>query len=590
MTGDLFYNQAADRARPRRSAAKRPVAQDNMKDGFAFLYPPPMSLRCGGGSLDIGSVCYPLEIFKKYDFLFEHFGVRNRSRGLQVVFQERPGKSPAGWGNPGGEEYAIDCGPGRVVLSSSSARAQFYALSTLLQALAFHAADGRMPVFSLRDAPVIAFRGAFLSGEEAVASDPSTLPQLLLRLALLKFNHLALPAAAGSDPHALASLARRTGMALLLLDPDPRSLSRLAPAGKRDSASPVGPAVFPEAAAEKMNDPAAWLDFFLAYCRVAAAADGRAVAWGDLFLSHPEWIRRIPRDVLVLNRGAGPGRGGSFKAAVLPFREHQIRQVLCPHLCAHGRFIPDARAAMERVDAAMAEVTARKLAGVLLAAGEGEGCSCLPAGAAMVRFHAGCRLWSGRAPGPGAFSLWALGHDEPDLFRVFSFLAQAEHRLPHAHNRYLFEDPLLAPFSRQGDPREIVAHYRKAALYLKKKEIAANGMTGFLAFTARLYEVIAAKVQLSSRLPSLLETGSGGEAIRLQASGLRQAVMELKGLYAELRGGGAPEAGRKEFDELGERFSQLGRAAVSPAARTALLSALKNNIPLNAAETTPGSS
>jgi hypothetical protein len=560
-----------------------------MKDGFAFLYPPPMSLRCDGGSLDIRSVCYPLEIFKKYDFLFAHFGVHNRSRGLQVVFQERPCKSLARGGGPDGEEYAIDCGPGRVVLSASSARAQFYALSTLLQALAFYAAAGRMPAFSLRDAPQVAFRGVFLSGEEAAGSDPSMLPQLLLRLALLKFNHLALPAAGGSDPHALASLARRTGMALLLLDPDPHSLARLAPAGKRDSASPVGPAVFPETAAEKMNDPAAWLDFFLAYCRVAAAADGRAVAWGDLFLDHPEWIRRIPRDVLVLNRGAGPGlgHGDSFRAAVPPFREHQIRQVLCPHMCAHGRFIPDARAAMERVDAAMAEVAARKLAGVLLAAGEGEGCGCLPAGAAMVRFHAGCRLWSGRPPGPAAFSLWTLGRDEPDLFRVFSFLAQAEHRLPHAHNRYFFEDPLLAPFSRQGDPREIVAHFRKAALYLKKKEIAASEMTGFLVFTAKLYEAIAAKVQFSSRLPALLETGSG-EAIRLQASELLQTVMELKGFYAELRGGASPDAGLKEFDMLGERFSQLGRAAVSPAARTAMLSALKNNIPLNVAGTTPG--
>ncbi len=116
---------------------------------------------------------------------------------------------------------------------------------------------------------------------------------------------------------------------------------------------------------------------------------------------------------------------------------------------------------------------AGKLAGVLLAAGEGPGDGCLPQGAALALFQAGCQLWSGRLPGPAAFSRWALGRDEPDLFRVYSFLAQAEHRLPHPHNRYLFEDPLLAPFSRQGDPREVVAHYRKAALYLKKREIAA---------------------------------------------------------------------------------------------------------------------
>ena len=165
---------------------------------------------------------------------------------------------------------------------------------------------------------------------------------------------------------------------------------------------------------------------------------------------------------------------------------------------------------MARVYAALAAVEAGKLAGVLLAAGESSAAECLPAGSAMVRFQAGCQLWSGRPPGPAAFSRWALGRDEPDLFRVFSFLAQAEQRLPHAHDRYFFEDPLLAPFSRQGDPREIEAHFRKAALYLKKREIAAGELTGFVAFAARLYETIAAKVQLSSRLAALLETAAGG--------------------------------------------------------------------------------
>jgi len=205
----------------------------------------------------------------------------------------------------------------------------------------------------------------------------------------------------------------------------------------------------------------------------------------------------------------------------------------------------------------------------------------------MVRFQAACLLWSGRPPSPDAFGRWALGRDDPDLFRIFSFLAQAEHRLPHAHGRYFFEDPLLAPFSRQADAREIVAHFRKAAQYLRKKEVSSGAMSGFFDFIARLYAVIADKVQLSSRLAALLETAAGGEAARLQAAGLQQAVMELKGLYAQLRGGAPPQAGLKEFDMLGERFIQLGRAAADADARDALLTALRNNVPLNAAETLP---
>ncbi len=557
-----------------------------MKDGFAFLYPPPASLRCGGGSLDIRSVCYPLEIFKKFGFLFDHFGVRNRSRGLQVVFQERPSRpAPRGPG-PGDEGYAIECGPDRVVLSADSARGQFYALSTLLQVLARFSDAGRMPAFSLRDAPLIAFRGAYLAGEAALAG-AAALQRLLLQLALLRFNHMALPAATRDDARSLAALAQRMGMVVLLLDPDPRSIASLAAAGKTGDSFPAPPAFLPGAAAESAGTAEGWLDFFLEHCRATHAAGARTAVWSDLFMERPEWVRRIPGDALVLNRAAPSGRGDPFRTAVLPFREHHVRQVLCPGLCDRGRFIPDARAALERIAAAMDAVAANKLAGVMLAAAAGEGSRCLPAGSAMVRFQAACLLWSGRPPGPDAFGCWALGRDEPDLFRIFSFLAQAEHRLPHAHGHYFFEDPMLAPFSRQGDAREIVAHFRKAAQYLRKREVAAGEMAGFFDFVARLYAVIADKVQLSSRLAALLETADGGAAVGLQAQGLRQAVMELKGLFAELRGGAPLPAGLKEFDMLGERFAQLGRAAADPVARDALLSALRNNVPLNAAEALP---
>ena len=558
-----------------------------MKDGFTFLFPPPRTVRLGAGSVDCRSVCFPLEIFKKYDFLFRHFSLSNRSRGLQVVFQERTSRpAPRGPGSVD-EEYAIDCRPGRVELSADSARGQFYALSTLLQVLARFADAGRMPVFSLRDAPVIAFRGAYLAGEAAALAGAAALQRLLLQLALLKFNHMALPAAAGDDARALAALAQRTGMVVLLLDPDPRSLAGLTVPGKAGNSPPEPPALFPSAVAEMADAPAAWLEFFLDHCRAAGAAGARTAAWSDIFLGRPEWIRRIPGDALVLNRAAGTGGGDPFRTAVLPFKEHHIRQVLCPGLCDRGRFIPDARAALERVSASMSAVLAGKLAGVMLAAAAGEGSRCLPAGTAMVRFQAACLLWSGRPPGPEAFGRWALGRDEPDLFRIFSFLAQAEHRLPHSHNRYFFEDPLLAPFSQLVDAREIVAHFRKAAQYLKKRESAAGEMAGFFDFVARLYGAIADKVQLSSRLAALLETAEGGKAIRLQAAGLLQAVMELKGLYAELCGGAPPEAGLREFDILGERFTQLGRAAASPAARNALLSALRNQAPLNAPEARP---
>jgi hypothetical protein len=559
-----------------------------MKNEFAFLYPPPRNVRFSGAVLDIRSLCFPLEISKKYGFLFDHFAIKNRNRGLEITFQERRDLA--------GEEYAADCGPDRIVLSASQARGQFYAVSTLLQILAFHAAAGRMPAFSLRDAPQIAFRGFMAGGGEGAVPTGRELRLLLLKLALLKFNHVALPAAALSraaeaslergDMKALAALAaqaRVTGLEIIWLDDDEQALFRF---GSGPSAGRIlsdGP-VFPAAnGSGRQASPAAWLAFFLAQLRQGSEQGKKTAVWGDAFLRHPDWIRKIPRDVLVLNRGAAPARPDFFKTAVPLFKKHHVPQALCPVLCDRDRFIPDARAGLDRVNAAYSAAKAGKLAGIMLAGGGREGGGCLPEGAAMLHFQAGCLLWSGGPPGPLAFSLWALGRDEPDLFRVYSFLAQAEHRLPHAHGRYFFEDPLFAPFSRQGDPREIEAHFHKAAQYLEKKEVAGDDLAGFIAFCRRMYEFIAVKVRFSARLGSLLREEGGGEGIRRQAAGLEQEARELKNLYVGLwdqhfQPGGLP-AFLNDFARLQGRLAYLRQAADKPAARKDLLAELESYSP-----------
>lgn len=161
-----------------------------MNDAFAFLFPPPRTLRPGSGGLDPRGVAFPLELLKKYEPLFARFGVSGRGSGPQAVFQAA--------GGLGEEEYAIECATGRVVVSAAPGRAQFYALSALLQVLAFHLPAGAMPAFALRDAPAVAFRGAALFRAEA-AADEETLRRSFLQLALLRFNRLALPAGAAGE-------------------------------------------------------------------------------------------------------------------------------------------------------------------------------------------------------------------------------------------------------------------------------------------------------------------------------------------------------------------------------------------------------
>ena len=555
-----------------------------MKNEFAFLYPTPRAVRLGNGFLDIRSLCFPLEIVKKYAFLFAHFSVRNRNRGLEILCQERPALAA--------EEYTLECGPGGIVLSASSGRGQFYAVSTLLQILSFYEGTGHLPAFSLRDAPQIPFRGFMLPGGKGSEPDAAGLHHLLLKMALLKFNHIALPAsilsrspgAAADAAKALIALARSTGMEIIWLDDDPQALFTFGRDPGGGGSAGGGQGFYDPVRGGEQRRPAEWLEFFLVQQRGRKALGKRTAVWSDNFLRHPEWIRKIPRDVLVLHRDPGTEAPGFFRTVLPLFKKHHIPQALCPAGCSRDRFLPDARAALDRVGAACAAAGTEKLAGVMLAGGEDDRCACLPEGSVMLHFQAGCLLWSGRPPAPGAFSRWVLGHDEPDLFRVYSFLAQAEHRLPYSHCRYLFEDPLNAPFSRQGDPREVVAHFHKAAQYLKKREITRNELTDFIHFVGRLYEYVAVKVDFSSRLGPLLGEKDGERGIRGQAVRLELGSRELKDSYSELwrrhfRAGDLPPIARG-FDFLCARFAFLGQAVASPASREKLRAEMISYPPL----------
>ncbi|MBU4308097.1 MAG: beta-N-acetylhexosaminidase [Acidobacteria bacterium] len=572
------------------ASSGRLFTEKDMKNEFAFLFPNPKKVLVRDDFFDIRDLCFPLEIYKKYDFLFDFFNVRNKNRGLEIIFQERQGLV--------GEEYMLESGQKQILALANSTRGQFYSLATLLQIISFYSDSGRMPVFSISDAPEIAMRGFVLAAAGGAVPVVAELQRLLLKLALLRFNHFAMPAACVAGLEKFASVhshkgafsraemdlvavrARKMGMEIFLL---PEGAAP-APGQVVDRAGaefyPAKLVFISSEASEKKTQPDAWFEDFLKRCNLGKAQGGKILVWADRFADHPEWIRKIPRDVLVFQRSPQIGNPDNFKNKAMPFKKHHIPQVLCQTIWSRDRFIPAIRSSMAGISAAFRAAKAEKLAGVMLIGCESGGNGCLLGGSALLQFEAGCLLWSGRPPVPKAFSHWALGRDEPDLFRVYSFLAQVDHQLPHTHGQYLFEDPVFAAFSRPGDPREIEAHYRKAALYLKKRKIARNELTDFLNFTRQLCEFIAAKVEFSSRLGSLLEEQDGPEQIRRQAAWLGQGAEKLKNLYLELW--------RKQFQPenlpdsisgfifLQERFQYLRQISSSPLAREKLFEELKN--------------
>jgi hypothetical protein len=567
------------------------------KNEFSFLFPAPKTIGWQNYSLAINDLCFPLEITKKYDFLFDYLRVKNKNRGLEIVCQEKK--------SLGREDYIIECDQRRIVIWANSRRGQFYALSTLLQILAFYENDGCMPGFFIKDAPDISFRGFRLDVAHGAFPLLPELRRLLLKLALLKFNHFSLPVRGPVKPEdadrsenqtdgltqndisLLAALAWKMGIDMfpaITIGPDVHSLDNMVFTSKFNAEiiAPFRSKLIHIELSEKAGtaSAAAWYKHFGELCRYYKAQGKTVLVWGDGFLENPDLIRKIPQDVLVLNRDYAIEKADAFKKKAAPFKKHHIPQALCTATWSWARFIPAMSRSMANNAAAFAAAKEEKLAGVMLTSGADKGDGNFFEGIILPLFGAGNLFWSGQSPKPDAFTQWALGQNEPDLFRVYTILAQVDHPLQHTHRQYLFEDPLFATFSRQDTVKEIVARYRKTSQYLKKRKIVRSETADFLNFAQHLYEFIAEKVEFSNYFSAFLIDSQVDEKIRQSLERLLPEVEKLKNLYINLWLSRCQPDGLakkiREFDFLQERFHYLLQSIGHPAARKNLLAELKN--------------
>lgn len=570
------------------------------KNEFSFLFPAPKTIRWQNHSLDIQNLCFPLEIIKKYDFLFDYFAVKNKNRGLEIICQEKKTLS--------NEEYVIECDQNRIILWADSQRGQFFALSTLLQILAFYKKGGCMPGFFIKDAPDISFRGFLLDIAHGAFPLLPELQRLLLKLALLKFNHFSLYMGGPAKPENAAqdesqkvskvldeiglmvTMAWKMGIDMfpvIAVGPEGQSHEKAVCTNKLNAeimAHFRSKLIHIELSEKTENESAGeWFEYFLEIYRFYKTQGKIVLIWGDNFLKNPELIRKIPQDVLVLNRDYAIEKTDAFKKKAEPLKKHHIPQVLCTATWDWARFIPAMRKSMANNAAAFAAVKEEKLAGIMLTSCADKGGGSFLEGIILPLFGAGNLFWSGQAPRPDAFTQWALGQNEPDLFRIYTFLAQVDNPLQHTHRQYLFEDPLFATFSRQDNFKEIVARYRKTSLYLKKRKITRSEMTDFLNFAQHLYELIADKVEFSNDFLTFLNDGQGNEKICQPLERLLTGVEKLKNLYINLWLSRCKPEGLakqiREFAWLQERFHYILQAIAHPAAKKNLLAELGNYSP-----------
>ncbi len=515
---------------------------------------------------------FPLELERGYDFLFHRFGQEARGKAVKVEFVENESLSE--------EEYLIKCLKNSIHIEYRENSGRFYALGTLLQVLQRFRRAGRFPAFEMRDKPRLSFRGFMLDVSRGAVPHKETLRKIILDAALLKLNYFSLYIEASFASQVIAprpgresylekeeleELCRFAGRCHLELFPSLQMLCHLEKLLDRDAFSSFagvpgkgcidpgnaravewiksyaaeiagifpGPHVnigFDEC--QPLGNREAFIKYLLECYRFFAARGKKVMVWGDMFSEEECPASLLPDEVVVLNWDYFPETEEGFSARAAQFRNRSpARQVLCSGTWSWAKFIPATRRSMLNTEAAFAAAERNRLAGVMLTSWGDDGNEYLPEGIYLSLFHAGNLLWSGAGLNAAAFSLWLCGREDLDLFRLASFLGQVDHPLPYTHRYYLYEDPLSAPFSRQGDGREVVARYSKAAAYLGRK--SASSLIEYHEFCRRLFLLLATKVDFSLALPALLRAEKNAQ-VNSACDRLINELEQVRDLYGEL--------------------------------------------------------
>lgn len=550
----------------------KPVSTPEHGEPFSLIYPRPHSVHIRAGQMKNLRLRLSPEIAGEHRLLLKHFRLRHCPDGVPLRIKTDD--------SLGEEGYRIDAAPEGITVGAGGPRARFYAMATLCQIIARSGAGAcGLPAFQLRDFPALPFRGFMLDVSRGAVPTLAALQDLILRLALLKFNHLSLyiedtlaleqlsPAGQKKSMLSKAEIRQAVQFARQVhLDVFPslqslchlRQLLRQAPWRRFaqadnpdcvDASSQEATAFIQRFTAEiaetfdspliniGMDEcekgPAAdlYFDHFLAMHRFFKARGKRVLVWGDMFLKHPNFIKKIPDDVTVLNWDYFSENPEGFRKQIAPFKLHQRQQILCPTTWSWAKFIPAGYKSGPNIEAACTAAWREKLRGVMLTSWGDDGNEYLPDGIAFALFQAGYWNWSARAPSPAAFGIWAGGNPDPDLYHLFTFLGQIDKPLPYSHRYYLYEDPIFAPFSGQGDVKEIINRYDKGAAYLAKRSRNDSPHSRYFHFAESLLRTVAAKVRLShdwQRDDSDSARHRAGEQCRR----LQAALEKLKEEYA----------------------------------------------------------
>jgi len=156
----------------------------------------------------------------------------------------------------------------------------------------------------------------------------------------------------------------------------------------------------------------------------------RMMMWGDIILQHPEDLKEIPKDTVMLTWGYGPA--ASFENQIIPFAESGYEFFVCPGVNCWSRLLPDFAATTVNVQNFVRDGVKRGALGMLNTAWDDDGETFCAPNWHGVLWGAEC-AWTGSTTDPRDFNRRLggvlFGEQGDDFGQAIELLAKT-HSLP----------------------------------------------------------------------------------------------------------------------------------------------------------------
>lgn len=275
----------------------------------------------------------------------------------------------------------------------------------------------------------------------------------------------------------------------------------------------------------------------------------RMMMWGDIILQHPDHLKEIPSDTILLTWGYAPR--ASFEDQILPFAQSGYEFFVCPGVNNWRLILPDFTASLTNIRNFVRDGTRHGALGMLNTAWDDDGENFNAPSWPGYAWGAEC-AWSGSTTEPEAFNrrIGAVLFGEPgDHFGQALELLAKTHALPGMQgmkNERFWHLDLTQQQSSIASANRLLAIVRPAISHLEacRKEATANAdLLDYFLFGAKRMEWIGQR---------LLETAAAAQTY--------QEACELPLEQADALLGQTESAIRKLRDThetLGNEFAAL---------------------------------